>query len=37
MARLIEVAAYQTKLRLSGINPAREMMERLNAAMRPKL
>ncbi len=37
MARLIEVAAFQTKLRLSGLNPARELSQRLTAAMKPKL
>jgi len=33
LARLIEVAAFQTKLRLSGINPARELSRRLTQAM----
>jgi HPr kinase/phosphorylase len=37
MARLIEVAAYQTKLKLSGIHPGRELMHRMTAAMRPKI
>ncbi len=36
MARLIEVAAFQAKLRLSGFNPARELSLRLTAAMREK-
>jgi len=36
MARLIEVAAFQTKLRLSGLNPARELSKRMTAAMKPK-
>ena len=34
MARLIEVAAFQTKLRQSGIHPARELSQRLTAAMK---
>ncbi len=33
MARLVEVAAFQTKLRQAGLNPARELSERLTAAM----
>ncbi len=33
LARLIEVAAYQTKLKLSGYNPARELNDRLIAKM----
>jgi len=33
LARLIEVAAYQTKLKLSGYNPAKELNERLLAKM----
>lgn len=33
LARLIEVAAFQTKLRFNGINPARELSERLTRAM----
>lgn len=33
VARLIEVAAFQTKLRFNGINPARELSERLTRAM----
>ena len=37
MARLIEVAAFQTKLRQSGLNPARELSQRLTAAMQAKL
>jgi HPr kinase/phosphorylase len=36
MARLIEVAAFQTKLRLTGINSAKELSARLSAAMRVK-
>src|SRR6266446_4196767 len=36
LARLIEVAAFQTKLRLSGYNPARELNDRLIARMAPK-
>lgn len=35
LARLIEVAAFQTKLKLSGYNPARELNERLIAKMAP--
>jgi HPr kinase/phosphorylase len=33
LARLIEVAAFQTKLRASGYNPAKELNERLIAKM----
>jgi len=33
IARLVEVAAFQTKLKLSGYNPARELNERLIAKM----
>src|SRR2546422_1049273 len=33
LARLIEVAAFQTKLKLSGYNPARELNDRLIARM----
>jgi HPr kinase/phosphorylase len=33
LARLIEVAAFQTKLKASGYNPARELNERLIAKM----
>jgi HPr kinase/phosphorylase len=33
LARLIEVAAFQTKLKASGYNPARELNERLLAKM----
>src|SRR5262249_33967227 len=33
LARLIEVAAFQTKLKLSGYNPAKELNERLIAQM----
>ncbi|HEY0456711.1 MAG TPA: HPr(Ser) kinase/phosphatase [Verrucomicrobiae bacterium] len=36
LARLIEVAAFQTKLKLSGYNPAKELNERLIAKMNPK-
>ena len=36
LARLIEVAAFQTKLKLSGYNPARELNDRLIAKMAPK-
>ena len=35
LARLIEVAAYQTKLKLSGHNAAQELNERLIAQMNP--
>jgi HPr kinase/phosphorylase len=35
LARLIEVAAYQTKLKLSGHNAAQELNERLIAKMNP--
>lgn len=34
LARLVEVAAFQTKLRLNGINPARELSQRLTQAMK---
>lgn len=37
MARLIEVAAYQTKLRLSGLNAAAELSGRITSSMRAKL
>ena len=37
LARLIEVAAFQTKLKESGHNPARELNERLIAQMAGKL
>jgi len=33
LARLIEVAAYQTKLKMSGYNPAKELNDRLIAKM----
>ena len=33
LARLVEVAAYHTKMKLAGINPARELNERLMAKM----
>ena len=33
LARLIEVAAFQTKLKLSGYNPAKELNDRLLAKM----
>ncbi len=33
LARLVEVAAFQTKLRLQGINPARDLSRRLSEAM----
>ena len=33
LARLVEVAAYQTKLKLSGCNPAKELNDRLIAKM----
>ena len=33
LARLIEVAAFQTKLRISGYNPAKELNDRLIAKM----
>ena len=33
MARLIEVAAFHTKLKVSGRNPAKEMNDRLLAQM----
>ena len=35
LARLIEVAAYQTKLKISGYNAAQELNERLIAQMNP--
>ena len=35
LARLIEVAAYQTKLKISGYNAAQELNERLIAQMTP--
>jgi len=35
LARLIEVAAFQTKLKLSGYNAAQELNERLIARMSP--
>ena len=35
LARLVEVAAFQTKLKLSGYNPAKELNERLLAQMAP--
>jgi HPr kinase/phosphorylase len=34
LARLIEVAAFQTKLKLSGYNAAQELNEKLIAAMK---
>jgi HPr kinase/phosphorylase len=34
LARLIEVAAFHTKLRMSGLNPAKELNDRLVARMR---
>jgi HPr kinase/phosphorylase len=34
LARLIEVAAFHTKLRMSGLNPAKELNDRLMARMR---
>src|ERR1051325_20477 len=33
LARLIEVAAFQTKLKMSGYNPAKELNDRLVAKM----
>ena len=36
IARLVEVAAFQTKLKASGYNPARELNERLLAQMSQK-
>lgn len=36
IARLVEVAAFQTKLKASGYNPARELNERLLAQMKAK-
>jgi HPr kinase/phosphorylase len=35
LARLVEVAAYQTKLKLAGYNAAQELNERLIAQMNP--
>jgi HPr kinase/phosphorylase len=35
LARLVEVAAFQTKLKISGYNPAKELNERLLAQMAP--
>jgi len=35
LARLIEVAAFQTKLKLSGYNAAQELNDRLIAHMSP--
>ena len=35
LARLIEVAAFQTKLKISGYNAAQELNERLIAQMSP--
>jgi len=35
LARLIEVAAFQTKLKMSGYNAAQELNERLIAQMNP--
>ena len=35
LARLIEVAAFQTKLKMSGYNAAQELNERLIAHMSP--
>ncbi len=37
LARLIEVAAYQTKLKRSGYNPAKELNDRLIAQMSRKM
>jgi HPr kinase/phosphorylase len=36
LARLVEVAAFQTKLRAAGVNPAKELNDRLIAQMRAK-
>jgi HPr kinase/phosphorylase len=36
LARLIEVAAFQTKLKMSGYNAAQELNDRLIARMQPK-
>ena len=36
LARLVEVAALQTKLKMSGYNPAKELNDRLLAKMAPK-
>ena len=33
LARLIEVAAFQTKLKMSGYNPAKELNDRLISKM----
>jgi HPr kinase/phosphorylase len=35
LARLIEVAAYQTKLKMSGYNAAEDLNQRLIAHMAP--
>jgi HPr kinase/phosphorylase len=35
LARLVEVAAFHTKMKLAGINPAKELNERLIAKMNP--
>jgi len=37
LARLIEVAAFQTKLKRSGYNPAKELNDRLIAQMSRKM
>ncbi len=37
LARLVEVAAFQTKLKAAGYNPAKELDDRLIARMRGKL
>ena len=37
LARLIEVAAFQTKLKRSGYNPAKELNDRLISQMSRKL
>jgi HPr kinase/phosphorylase len=37
LARLIEVAAYKTKLKRSGYNPAKELNDRLIAQMSRKM
>jgi len=37
LARLIEVAAFQTKLKRSGYNPAKELNDRLIAQMSRKI
>jgi HPr kinase/phosphorylase len=36
LARLIEVAAFQTKLKMSGFNAAQELNDRLIARMNPE-